>query len=85
VQHIACIGKIRNATKIWPGNLQGKGHRWVYNNKIYFRGIVCKGVDWTELAQDSVRCQVFVNAVMSLRVRLKQVIVVTWTVDVKGE
>lgn len=35
--------------------------KWQYNFKIFLREIVCHGIDWFQLAQVSVFCQVFVN------------------------
>ena len=42
--------------------------RWEDNIKMDFREIVCGGVDWIELAQDTGRWLALVNAVMNLRV-----------------
>ena len=42
--------------------------RWEDNIKMDLGEVRCGGMDWIELAQDSDRWWVFVNAVMNLRV-----------------
>jgi len=41
-------------------------HRWEDNTKMDLQGVRWEVMDWAYLAQDRDRCQVLVNAVMSL-------------------
>ena len=42
--------------------------RWDYNIKINLQEVVCRGMDWTELAQDRERWPARVIAATNLRV-----------------
>ena len=42
--------------------------RWEDNIKMNIQEVGCRGMDWTELAQDRDRCRPLVNAVLNLRV-----------------
>ena len=42
--------------------------RWKDYIEMDLQAVGCGGMDWIELAQDSKRCWVLVNAVMNLRV-----------------
>jgi hypothetical protein len=47
----------------------GRPRRWWENNiKMDLSEIGMEGANWIRLAQDRVRCRVFVNTVMNLRV-----------------
>ena len=43
-------------------------HRWEDNIKLDLQEVGCGGMDWIELAQNRVRWQALVNAVMYLQV-----------------
>jgi len=72
--HVACIGEIRNAYKIFirktEGNRQlgGSSRRWEHNIRMDLREIGWKCVDWIHLAQDKERRRPFVNTVMNHQV-----------------
>jgi len=65
-------GEVRRI--VWVGRPEGKRplwrprRRWEENVKMNFQEVGCGGMDWIELAQDRVRWQALVNAVMNLRV-----------------
>jgi hypothetical protein len=64
---VAHIGKIRKACKVLVRTPEGNKplgrpkHRWEDNNRIYFKEIEWKGVDWIWLAQDKGLVNVVVN------------------------
>jgi len=43
-------------------------HRWEDNIRMDLQEVVCRGMDWIDLAQDRDRWRALVNAVMTLRV-----------------
>jgi len=43
-------------------------HRWKDNIKIDLQEVACRSMDWIDLAQDTDRWRVLVNAVMNLRI-----------------
>ena len=50
------------------GNLNERDHRrrWEGNIKMDFQEVEWVGMNWIDLAQNRIRCQAFVNAVMNL-------------------
>jgi len=42
--------------------------RWDDNIKMYLQEVGCRGMDWTELAQERDRWRALVSAVMNLQV-----------------
>ena len=53
-----------------PGEKRPLGRprgRWEDNIKMDFQEVVCRGMDWIELAQDRDMWRALVNAVMKLR------------------
>jgi hypothetical protein len=72
LQHIACIGKMRNTYKIMVRKPKGKRpvgrsmNRWEDTIKTDLKGTGCEDVDWPNLAQNRVQWQTLVNTVMYL-------------------
>jgi hypothetical protein len=72
--HVARIGELRNACRIFVGKPEWKRplgrprRRWVDNIKIDLREIGWDGMDWTDLAQDRDQRRALVYTVMNLRV-----------------
>jgi hypothetical protein len=72
--HVARMGEMRNAYRIWVGKPEGKRllgrprRRWVDNIKMDLREVGWDGMDWIELAQDRGQWKALVNTVMNLRV-----------------
>jgi len=72
--HVARIGERRGIYRVLVGKPEGKRllgkrrRRWEDNIKMDLQEVGCGCVDWTELAQGSVRWWALVNAVMNLRV-----------------
>jgi len=73
-EHVARMEEVRNAYKIWLGNLKGKNYSedrgivWKINVRIDLREIGWEDVDWMHLTQDSDQWRVLVNTVMNHRV-----------------
>jgi hypothetical protein len=73
-EHVARMEEVRNAYKIWLGNLKGKNYSedrgivWKINVRIDLREIGWEDVDWMHLNQDSDLWRVLVNTVMNHRV-----------------
>jgi len=63
VTRIVWVGRPEGKRPLW-----GPRRRWEENVKMNFQEVGCGGMDWIELAQDRVRWQALVNAVMNLRV-----------------
>ena len=42
--------------------------RWEDDIKMYLQEVVCRGMDWIDLAEDRDRWRALVNAVMNFRV-----------------
>jgi hypothetical protein len=74
VDHVAGMGKMRNAYKILVRKPEGKrplrrpGHRWEDNIGMDLREIGWEGVDWMNLALDRDQRQPLVNMVKNLRI-----------------
>jgi hypothetical protein len=72
--HVACVGEGRDVYRVLVGKPEGKRPlgrprcRWEENINMNFQEVGCRGMDCIELAQGRVSWQVFVNAVMNLRV-----------------
>jgi hypothetical protein len=68
------MGEGRCVYRVLVGRPEGKRplgrprRRWEDNIKMDLREIWIDGANWIHLAQDSVRCQRFVNTVINLRV-----------------
>jgi hypothetical protein len=64
----------RSEYRILLGKPEGKKpldiprSRWEDNIKTDLQEVGCRGIDWTELAQDRGRWRALVNAVMNVRV-----------------
>jgi hypothetical protein len=74
VGHVAHMGEGRGVYGVLVGRPKSKRplgrprHRWEDNIKMDLREIWIDGVNWIQLAQDSVQWQAFVNIVMNLQV-----------------
>jgi hypothetical protein len=72
--HVAHIGKLRNAYKTVVGKVKGERqlgrhrHGWEDNIKCNLYKIEYKVVDWSHLTQDRDQWQVDVRTVMNLQV-----------------
>jgi hypothetical protein len=72
--HVAGMGERRGLYRVLVEKPEGKRPlgrprcRWENINKIDLQEVRCGGLDWIELAEDSDRWWVLVNAVMNLRV-----------------
>jgi hypothetical protein len=72
--HVACMGEGRGVYSVLVGRPKGKRplgrprHRWEDNIKLDLREIGIDGVNWVQLAQDSVQRRAFVKTVMNLQV-----------------
>jgi hypothetical protein len=72
--HVARMGATRNAYRILVGKPEGKRplgkprRRWVDNIKMDLKETAWDGMDWIDLAQDSVQWRTLMNTVMNLRV-----------------
>ena len=61
-------------TGFWWGDLREGDHvedlrrRWEYDIKVDIREVVCGGMDWIDLAEDTDRWWAYVNAVINFRV-----------------
>jgi len=68
------MGEGRGGYSVLVGTPEGKRplgrprRRWEDNIKVDLQEVVCGGMDWIELVQDTDRWQALVNAVMKLRV-----------------
>jgi hypothetical protein len=68
------MGEKRNAYRILVGKPEGKRalerprRRWVDNNKMDLREIVCDVMDWIDLSQNRDQWRALMNMVMNLRV-----------------
>ena len=74
VAHVPRMGERRGVYRILVGKPEGRRplgrprHRWEDNIKLDLQEVGCGGMDWIELAQNRVRWQALVNAVMNLQV-----------------
>jgi hypothetical protein len=74
VGHIARVGKLRNAYKIFVGKYEGKRSLgkprriWEDNIRMGLKEIGWEDVDWMHVAEDRDRWRAVVNTVMNLRV-----------------
>jgi hypothetical protein len=70
--HVAHRGEVRGIYKILVGRPEGERplarprHRWEDNIKMDLREIGIDRSNWIQLAQDRIRCGVFVSTVMNL-------------------
>jgi hypothetical protein len=70
--HVACTGERRLVYRVLLGRPEGKTsigsprHRWEDNIKMDLQEVICRGMDWIELAQDVDRWQALVNAVTNI-------------------
>jgi hypothetical protein len=76
--HVARMGELRNAYRIFIGELEGKRpcrrlrHRYEDNIRMGLMEIWWEGVDKIAIAQDRDQWRAVVNTVMSLRVPQKR-------------
>jgi hypothetical protein len=70
--HVACVGKKRNACRIWVGKPErkrplGRPRHWCKNNiKMDLMEIRWGGMDWIDVAEDRDQWKALVNTVMNL-------------------
>jgi hypothetical protein len=69
--HVALMGEMRNAYKIFVGKHEGKRHRWEDDIRMDLREKWWDVVDWTHIARDRVKWRAVVNTVMILWVPQK--------------
>ena len=56
--HVARMGERRGVYRVLAGKPEGKRplgrprRRWVFNVKMDIQEVVCRGMDWIEMAQD---------------------------------
>jgi hypothetical protein len=73
-EHVARMGEGRGVYRVLVGRPEGKRplgrprRRWEDNIKLDPRKIGIDGVNWIQLAQDSVKWRAFLNTVMNFRV-----------------
>jgi hypothetical protein len=66
------MGERRGVYRVLVGKPEGKRqlgrprHRWEDNINMDLQEVVCRGMDWIDLAQDRDRWQALVNAVIKL-------------------
>jgi hypothetical protein len=74
VVHVARMGEIRNACRLFVGKSEGRRplgrprRRWVDNIRMDLGEVGWGDVGWISLAQDSNRWRALVNSVLNLRV-----------------
>jgi len=67
-------GERRGIYRVLVGKPEGKRplgrprRRWEDDIKMYLQEVVCRGMDWIDLAEDRDRWRALVNAVMNFRV-----------------
>jgi hypothetical protein len=72
--HVASMKERRCVHRVLVGKSEGKSphgrhrQRWKDNIKIDVHQVLCRCMDWIELAQDTDRWRACVNAVMNFRV-----------------
>jgi hypothetical protein len=72
--HVARMGKRRGVYRVLVGKPEGKRplgrtrRRWVDNIKMDVQEVGCGGMDGIELVENRDKWQIFVNAVMNLRI-----------------
>ena len=72
--HVARMGEMKAVYRGLVGKPEGKKqlgrpkHRWVDNIKIDLQEVVCRDMDWFDVAQDRDKWRALVNAAMNLRV-----------------
>jgi len=72
--HLTLIQESRAVYRGLVGKPEGKKqlgrpkHRWVDNIKIDLQEVVCRDMDWFDVAQDRDKWRALVNAAMNLRV-----------------
>ena len=68
------MGERSGAYRVLVGKPDGKRDpgrprcRWEYNIKMDLQEVGCRGMDWTELAEDTYKWRALVNDVTNLRV-----------------
>ena len=63
------MGERRGVYRVLVGKPERRTRRrWEDNLKMDLQEVGCRGMDWTELAQDRDRWRAHVNSVMNLRV-----------------
>jgi hypothetical protein len=70
--YVARMGEERKVYKVLVGKPEGKRPRertrcrWEDGIRIDVRKIVCRSVEWIQLAEDRGRCRAFINTEMNL-------------------